>query len=350
MAQPPNIASDESTGVSKLKEKSLKAAGYAYLVGDAALFAAGLMEKNIKGASVGLLWGLGGLAAARYGNPAKEKQLELLTHRLGDYLEKQGVKIPDIAECKMLTEKESVLYHIEEFLYSHPSEALNAVYAVGAAQMVGSGIAQKFTPDISSGALIGAGALAGLLIPERKPDASHPAHGALGKAMQWVQEKPLRVSGALYTINNASMLWAGIAKRRQNPAQKSYMLRFATAASYIFANSMLAMSSKGGSGGDKKADDVLQSLADTSARVIIAQPQELQEALVEHVSAFLSSQPEVNKKAPEIAEILHKKLAEVKATQQPAQGVAEAAKAPPESWAGHIAAEKAALPAVAPSL
>lgn len=345
----PEITAGDSLGISQMKEKSLKAAGYAYLVGDAALFAAGLMEKNFKGASVGLMWGLGGLAAARYGNPSKEKQLELLTHRLGDYLEKQGVDIPKMAETKMLTAKENVLYHIESFLYSHPSEALNAVYAIGAAQMVGSGVQKKFSPDISSGALIGAGALAGLLIPERKPDATHPAHGSFAKAMQWMQEKPLRVSGALYTVNNLSMLWAGFAKRKENPAQKSYMLRFATAASYIFANAMLSMSSKAQAGNDKKADHVLAELADTSARVIAAQPQEVQDALIDNIAGFLSSQPEVHRKAPEISELLHAKLARVKeGLPQPTH--AEAEKQPAESWTEQIAAEKAAPLAVAATL
>lgn len=338
MEKPPNIAEGESTGVNRLKEQSLKAAGYAYLVGDAALFAAGLMEKNFKGASVGLMWGLGGLAAARYGNPSKEKQLEILTHRLGDYLEKQGVDIPKIAETKMLTAKENVVYHVEEFLYSHPSEALNAVYAIGAAQMVGSGIAQKFKPDISSGALIGAGALAGLLIPERKADASHPANGSFGKALQWVQEKPLRVSGALYTVNNLSMLWAGFAKRRENPAQKSYMLRFATAASYIFANSMLSLSSKAGAANDKKSDAVLSGLADTSARVIAAQPQEVQDVLIHNIAAFISSQPEVHKKADEIAALLHNKLDAIK-NQQPVAG-----EQPQQAnWSEKITSQSAAM-------
>lgn len=341
MEKPPNIIADESTGMSRLKEKSLKAAGYAYLVGDAALFTAGLMEKNIKGASVGLLWGLGGLAAARYGNPTKEKQLELLTHRLGDYLQKQGVDIPKMAATKMLTDRESVLYHIEEFLYTHPSEALNAVYAIGAAQMVGSGVANKFNPDISSGALIGAGALAGLLIPERKPDPSHPGNNSLGKALQWVQEKPLRVSGALYGANNIAMLWAGFAKRKENAAQKSYVLRFATAASYIFANSMLAISSKSHTGNTPKDDTVMASLADTSARVIIAQPRELQEVLIQHVSAFLASQPEVNRKATEISELLHAKLASM--PRLPEESALAELPKKEEHWQQQVAAEKSSL-------
>ena len=50
---------------SGLKDISLRAAGYSYLLGDAAIFTAGIMEKNYNNALTGLTWGLGGLAAAR---------------------------------------------------------------------------------------------------------------------------------------------------------------------------------------------------------------------------------------------------------------------------------------------
>jgi hypothetical protein len=302
---------------SSLREKSLKVAGYGYLVGDAAIFAAGMMEKNIKGASVGLLWGLGGLAAARYGNPKTEKQLALLTQRLGDYLEKQGVAIPPIADAAALLHQESIAEHIEAFLYAHPSEALNAVYAIGAAQLLGSGMQKKFKADIASGALIGAGALAGLLVPEKKPDPSHPSHGTVSKALSWVQEKPLRLSGALYHINNVSMIWGAIAKRKQNPGQGSHYLRFATAASYIFANTMLSLSSRNTGPADHRSLEVLSRLAETSAQVVAAQPPEIQEALVQQISGYLSAQPEIKKTSQDIADLLHGKLASLGVPQAP---------------------------------
>jgi hypothetical protein len=333
----------EATGLSSLKQQSLKAAGYGYLVGDAALFAAGIMEKNFKGASTGLLWGLGGLAAARYGNPKAEKQLSILTRKLGDYLEKQGISIPDIAEKPALIHKEGIIEHIESFLYAHPSEALNAVYALGAGQLLASGIQKKFTADITSGALIGAGALAGLLIPERKPDPEHPTHGALGKALSWVQEKPLRLSGALYHVNNVSMVWAGFAKRKENPANKSYMLRFATAGSYILANTLLSLSSKGG-GDDKKSTMMAQKLADTAAQVVAAQPPEVQQALVEQVAGYLSAQPELHKTAPQISALMQEKLAGLKEKlpvagedDAPAAGWVARTQAQPTGEAGRMA-------------
>ena len=75
---------------------------------------------------------------------------------------------------------------------------------------------------------------------------------------------------------------------------------------------MLALSSKGHAGGkiDHKIE-AMEKLADTSARVIAAQAPEVQEALVQQIAGFLAAQPETHFKAPEIAQMLHGKLAEV---------------------------------------
>ena len=93
MAQSPSDISPSDTDTAapenkpraeSLRENSLKTAGWAYLVGDAALFAAGVLKGNsVTGeAFTGMTWALGGLGAARYGNPSAEKQLEILSGRL----------------------------------------------------------------------------------------------------------------------------------------------------------------------------------------------------------------------------------------------------------------------------
>ncbi len=313
MAIPPTIGDDDDkTGDSvfdSLKDSSLKAAGYAYLVGDAALFASGMMAGRYKEAATGLIWGLGGLAPARYGNPSAEKQLQLLSTRLGQYLRKEGVEIPRTPDTKWLTQEGGIIDHVESFLYKYPSQMLNAIYAGGAAQLLRSGIQHGKHWDTASGALVAAGGLAGLLVPERKPDPDHPPESMIGKAWAWLQEKPLRISGTLYALNNVTLTLSAIKEMRTNPAQKSYLFKFLTAGSYIFANAMLAMSSKGHGGGNEDHKmEAMEKLADVSARVIAAQAPEVQEALVQHISGFLSSQPEVHLRAEQITDMLHQKL------------------------------------------
>lgn len=314
-------------GLSKLKENSLKAAGVAYLIGDAAIVASGLATGNKARTLTGLAWGAGGAFPAVFGNPSEERQLRMVTEKLGAYLRKQGIEIPKDPKMQALMKEGGVAEHAANFFYQHPSEALNAIYALGATQMVAGGLKEtskgaKGTGafDVASGVLVGAGALAGLLVKEKQPDPDNPPKTGMEKFKQWAQEKPLRVSGALYTLNNAAMLGAAISKRKEAKqsaaAMKDYRLRFLTTGTYIFANAMLAMSSKNHHDGGHSVDMTSQ-LADLSAKVIAAQPRQVQEALVQNVAGYLSAQPEIDKTAPEIAELLHSKLASVK--QQPMQ-------------------------------
>lgn len=304
-----------------LKDNSLKAAGYGYLVGDASLFAAGMLAGRYKEASTGLLWGLGGVACARYGNPNAEEQLKLLSGRLAKYLHKQGVAIPHTPDLEMLTRHEGLVDRVEQFFFHNPSEILNAFYAVGGGLMLRSGL--KNYGNVSdpwagrmmtaSGALVTAGGLAGLLIPEKQPgDKSETHHDFLSKAWDEIKRKPLRISGTLFALNNITLATNAYKEMKSNPAQKSYLFKYLTVASYLFGNIMLLLSSKENKGNQEAPS--LEKLGEVSARVIAAQPQPLQEALVQQIAAFLSDQPQVGAKADEIAQLLYAKLAEVTKT------------------------------------
>ena len=309
----PGVNADvtDDTPFEALSEKSLTKAGVAYLIGDGSLAMSGLLSGRYKEASSGLLWGVGGLACARYGNPDAEKKLELLSCRLRNYLQRQGVAIPENPDTKLLCRKDGLVDHIEDFLYKYPSQVLNTAYAIGGLQLFRSGLEHSKRWDAASGALISTGALAGLLIPEKKPDPDHPPEGTIEKAKAWLQEKPLRISGALYTLNNATLVASALGERKANPQQKSYLFKFLTAASYIFGNAMLAMSSKDHGNALSGGNKAMERLADASARVIAAQAPQIQEALVHEISGFLAAQPDVPLKAEQIAEMLHGKLANV---------------------------------------
>jgi hypothetical protein len=320
--------------VTSLQDVSLKASGYVSLIRDAALFAAGLMEHNPRGAATGLLWGAGSLAAAHYGNPNQEKQLKVLCAHLGEYLQKQGIAIPQSPTTEMLGHKDGIIHHLDMFMYRHPSEALNGVYTIGARQLAGSGLSHQFKPDVASGILVRAGALAGLLVQEKQPDPAHPPHGLIDQAQAWAQARPLRVSGMVYATNNIAMIWAAMARRKENPAQKSYMLRFAAAGVYILANSLLAMSSKVNDA--SRFPQLMPELADMAAQVVAAQPPAVQEALLQNIAGFLAAQPEIRQKPDEIAALLHQKLS-----------TGPAVAAPDQTWQGKVSNPAAAVADVA---
>ncbi len=307
-----------SSAVDRLKDNSLRIAGLSYLAGDVAIAIAKHQEGDKHGVGGAAIWAAGGLAALAFGNPSAEKQLRFLEERLGQYLKKQSVTIPKNPSTKELTKQHGIIHHIQSFLYANPSEMLNSFYALGGALTLVGGIKKRETTDIASGILITAGALAGLLIQEKQPDADHPASGMLGKLWETAQQKPLRVSGAFYLANNVPLILGAYTK--QKAGEKSYVARYLTAASYVFANTLLTMSSRDSSGaGDDGKEAILSALAETAASVINAQPREVQEALIHNVSGFISSQPEIKKSAADIAKLLHQKLDEARiVSEQPA--------------------------------
>jgi hypothetical protein len=307
-------ASGTMSHLGHMKEQSLKIAGYAYLVGDAALFGSGITAKpaNYKDAIVGLSWGLGGLAAARYGNPNAEKQLRMLNRDLDHYLREQGISIPQNPTTAELAKEGGLIDKIETFLYTYPSQSLNAIYGGFASLLTYSGIKGKNPSKTATGALIMAGGLAGLLIHEKKPDPAHPAQGTVEKAWAWAQEKPLRISGTLYGLSNIGLVMTAFKAKSQHPNEKlSYSLLFLTAASYIFANTMLRFSSKdhGGEGEVKAANKAMEALADESAAVIAAQPPQVQEALIKNIADHMAESSFVKMSSAEIAGLLTTKLA-----------------------------------------
>lgn len=303
----------DDTPFDGLKRKSLNAAGYAYLLGDAALFASGMMAGRHKEAATGLIWMAGGLAPARYANPSAEKQCRLLAERMGDYLRKEGVQIPDEPDLKELTRPNGMIEKIESFMYKYPSQVLNTAYAIGGTQLIRSGLQHNKKWDLASGALVTAGALAGLLVTEKPAtsDDEKKSMGPFSKAISWIQEKPLRLSGALYTVNNATLVMSALNERKVNPAQSSYMFKMLTAASYMFGNGCLAMSSKDNHARDDHADKALDELTNAAARIIAAQPAQTQATLLRHVAGFIAAQPEVEVRAEDIYMDMQKKLQQV---------------------------------------
>ena len=122
----------------------------------------------------------------------------------------------------------------------------------------------------------------------------------------------------MYHLNNIFTVKGAYTKSKESSrgeiaTKNSYLFRYLTAASFIFANTALALSSKGHGGGSGKNDEkVTAQLAEESAAVIAAQPKEVQEALVQNIAGYLAGQPEIGKKPGEIAALLHNKLAEIK--------------------------------------
>lgn len=316
---------------SKLGDKKLKLAGYSYMLGDAAMVGAEMARGNkfADAAKAGSIWFAGGLAAARYGNPSPDKQLELLAHKLERYLKQQGSAIPDSArEQSALLQQRGMWNRIEDFLYEHPSQMLNGAYGVGAGFLIHKGIGQlkegykplpgmggKVANFLWMGGLIMAGALGGLLIKE-DPQAGQKTEGkgALGQVKAYFTEKANRFPGMMYGLNNIALGSQVLQDYRQHGGKaglKPHVFSATTLATYIFSNLMLQFSSR-----DQIHEQGLNAvqiaqLEDAAARVIAAQPIEMQQSLLANVSHYLAEQKNVGSEAPQIAQALANRITEI---------------------------------------
>lgn len=299
--------SDENTQ----SESKLDLAGYAYAAGDAALVISGLMDKNWNKAASGSLYLAGAGVLARYGREKGDHQLKELCHRMRGFLDENKIAIPEKGElATALEHRNSMWQQVERFLYKYPSQILNALFAVGGVQLFQGGWKKDNKWLAASGALVAAGALAGLLIPE-KQDGEKPPEGMAAKAWSWVRENPLPIAGSLYMANNATTIMAALKDRKTNPENKSYLLLFVTSACYVAANLWLTHSHKTQSKNAHKDDTVTAKLEDIAARVVAAQPEAMRTKVIEDISNFMAKQPEVKLHAGEIAKGLEQRIGEI---------------------------------------
>jgi hypothetical protein len=345
-------SSSNPDGHQTLQDQTIKLAGYGYMLGDAALIAAALARGRASGKHVKImdevvgsaLWFGGGLAAGVYGNPSTAKQLDMQAERLKQHLKDSGITIPtDQAGQNKLLRDKNFWEKFENFLYEHPSEMLNGAFGIGSALLVKQGLTEikagktllpkamnlnafrGMSSTFWMGTIVGLGALAGLFIKE-DPEAQKKAEGGnfFDKALAFAKEKPLRITGTLYATNNifTSLKAFGDFKDfgKAKIALKPHYFSMTTAACYIMSNIMLLMSNRDQlSKSGFKPEDLAQ-LEDAAARIIAAQPQEMQAAVLKDVSEYMAKQKGTNLDAVTLAKDIATRVGAV--TQGRLQGTA----------------------------
>ena len=342
------------------QDKTLKAAGYGYLLGDAALAASGFV-KGKAGREVlvaGALWGVGGVGAAVYGNPSTEKQLEILAHKLEKYLVAHGAHVSDSARdhADLLRGKNGLGAKIDRFMYEHPSEILNTAYAVGAGMLIKDGLREIANAgkhalpkalnkaafgNVSStfwlGGLVLAGALGGLLIKEdADARAKVDPSSITSRIGGFFQEKPLRWSGSCYWMGNLFALKkafdekAAFTPGSTRFGMKPHQFSFLTVAAYVVSNGLLFASSRDQIREEKFKPEHVAQLEQVAAEIIAAQPPQVQAQLLTSVSHYLAKEKMVAIPPEELSRQLIARVSEA-SRRHLAQGV-------DNRWAGRVAA------------
>ncbi|MDX2095241.1 MAG: hypothetical protein SFW64_04800 [Alphaproteobacteria bacterium] len=298
-------------------------------------------ENNVfKGAGI---WLAGGIAAAAYGNPSSGKQLELLSQKLEKHLNEQGITIPDNVRAQHALLKEpGFIERCQNFLYQHPSEMLNAAYAIGAAYLLKDGVKElaskskslwpKFTEGYSlkgmlhaskgisknfwMGALVGGGAISGLLIKEDPQAHENAVQGNIfQRAVAYIKEKPLRLTGSLYGANNIFTVlkaYEDYANRGlYTKGLKPHFFSGTTAGAYILSNILLTTVSRDQASAKYLSPAQAAQLEDAAAQIIAAQPPEKQQAILADVAGYMAKQKGISLNASEIEAQLTERVAAV---------------------------------------
>jgi hypothetical protein len=349
-----------------LLSKTLNAAGWSYVLGDIAMILAsvaraepgkkmGAFKEEAGGATV---WLLGGLGAAAFGHPDIDTQVRIQARKLEQFAKQKGVQIDDKtrAESPLLAQR-SFVQNFKDFCHEHPSEILNAGYAIGAAMLLHGGAKKIFVDKTHKllpekvdlkhsrnlveglnhslenvatsfwmGALVLTGALIGLFAKEQPHGADKDGAGDAKKPKAF-GPSPLAVAAGCYMLNNGFLAIRfgqdlnlknvshviGKTSHRGYEGQrfKPHVFSGAQLGLYLLANAMLMMSSrdqmtKGGF--DEKS---MGQLEDAAARLVMAQPPQAQQALLKEVSEFMAKEKGVNLDAPTIANDLAKRIGEI---------------------------------------
>lgn len=328
----------------KVRRVSLVAAGYAFGLGDIALMTVGKLRNNASGNSEfmsGLAFSASSLLLMRYGKKKPEKSFKELHDRMLGQFVTEGIEIPgaQYLDLKMLGKPGGVASRLDHFLYEHPAEMNCAINTYAGYRMADAGMKMR-KDDPKAGALkatagtvLMAANTISVLVPE-KSKSDHPEAKKQEKeekkdkgnvltrparaVMDWVQEKPMRVIGYMAVINNFFQLASALMERKHSrnatgKARHFWALNFAASLSYMSANALLAISPKDANA--SMHDEVKDPFADiyaSAAAILVNQPEEKREILVNKMAFYLSSQPEIRNSPQEVAQIISHKLSEVK--------------------------------------
>lgn len=275
---------------------------------------------------------------------------------------------------KQLAGDQGITTKMQTFLYDHPVEFNNTLQGVGGVMMAKAGYANQRdhngTPNYfktAAGISVAAGQWGGMILDPkpREKDAPAPTVGSV----DWFEEKPLRLTGVLAFSNNVLNLagayfhdkphnqhidtvdrkefgellnkanahkmgyedtqrfqelrakmdsFDGVKERdahgkptKHGLAEKNAVwFNTGAAACYMLANALYGMSDKDTSVSLKDIGK-LDEVYGVAAHVIGAQKPEVQAGMVERVAGYLSTQPDVNQSAEDIAKQLKLKISQM---------------------------------------
>ncbi len=343
-------AGDKVTFGDKFGKQTLFLSSLSYLAGDLAFYLYGNKENCALKRSAGLAYFGGTFSNFLFGsNPLigrpdrSDLDIHDMSQKMADYMNSQNIQMsPESSINSILDDhKKGLIKKGDDLCRHYPVEMMNSFYALAGVCIAAAAYKQLHVPvdpkgveqyvakrisaikaaapgahippadiaklhergttllnklhhttswlDVGLGGLTFGSAIFGNLVGEKKRDPDEPHRQGLEGIWDWIQERPLTMTGAGYMV--ATMCHAvstGIDYSVGTvESKKALMFRGTFVATNLIAELLIAMSSKGHGHGVVADDSITHSMISIAADTIAKQPPNMQEDMIEHVARFL---------------------------------------------------------------
>lgn len=360
-----------------IKKRSLQASGIFYTGGDLSFLMYGLKEARWEDAAAALAYGAGTWSLVGFGrNDQSDIQIKDLSRRMVNYMQKHEMTLPK--NCSLLQiandHEKGLLGKTEDVFRRFPSEMFCAFTALAGCFVAASAFRHKAMGkprigadateirkmrqegwlDVGLGTTTTVSSIVGGAITEKKRDPDEPPAKGLGQVWEWVQEKPLRVTGYGLMVSTlfhaASTVLALKEAHRTGDAKRkaSVPFRAAFVASNLIAEFLMAISSKGHGEGVRNDESVEKSMVAIAAELIAKEPPKMHEELIAHMTRFLGAPNVLGGRNDEIEMDLRHELA--RTLKNPWSGCKPGAAEAATEHAAMLQKSRAQLPISGPAL
>lgn len=303
----------------KFRKRSLFLSGITYLAGDYSFIKYGLKdEKNPLKIGAGFAYFGGTLSSllfARKDTP--DLQIKEIAGRMAKHMQEQNINLPD--DCSLnsiIQDKHKGLIKTSDDLFRrYPAELMNTFFAISGACIARD--AYKDTKsqsrskisawlDVGLGSMTMASAAFGNLVEEKVHDPDTPRKHGMAGIWEWVQERPLAVTGVGYMISTMLHFASTTIdmKTANKKNEESIRWRGLFVASAILSEILVAISSKGHGKGVVSDKSVDESVISLSAELIAKQPPAKHEYLIDYMAGFLGREDVLALKDTDVKDLL----------------------------------------------
>lgn len=313
----------------KLRKRSLFLSGISFMISDACYTIYGQKDKSPLNAAAGLAYMAGGVASSVFARKdTPDLQIKEIAGRMANHMQAQNIQLPDdCALNSIIKDKHKGLIKTsDDFFRRYPSELTNGLFGLAGALIATDAIKElrsatatahnkSVAPlEIALGATTMASAAFGSLVQEKAHDPDTPKKHGLPGVWEWIQERPLMVTGIGYLVSSGFHIASTIKDYTGGDSEKK------TAAKWrmgfigwtILGEVLISISSKGHGNGVVSDKSVGDSVISLSADLIAKQPPAQHDHLIDYMSGFLGREDVLARKDIDVKDLLRTQVELVK--------------------------------------